>query len=699
MIKYGLISFDQYCDSILPIGTRSWNKQAQRIDVAACGKKGAKPMAAPYDVVVTIDGQSFVDGFWRILAPALERLSSPLPIAIPGFTNAQMRVTNLVPIFPLPTAGNGLAIAATIELTGEALLHVIQSTDSVSVALGPQAINLSSITGSLTLPAETGNLTNLQFTTVSGAALGLGSGAINLAATGPGTLSGVTGAGQLQLPANLVLPGLPLPAVVPVAIDLTPAFPLPLIANVPVVMAGPNTTTRFGLLFVASGVTVTVPTLPTGLAATLTTKLQTAVDQIVSQLAIPGLLTQPTVDPLAVGALLAPIPAVISAALDEALTLLFAETGRLVYPAAAAGASCDVRALPNAADATLVFQPSHGLRLQIGFNRSGTTGTIPALPTLGTNPVECQVLVGNGFVLELLCCLVERLPSFSLPVAATTGTSDVAGTTHVMCCNFTGVTAAFGPLVIGGGGISVCIDGMSGGTKTLSVVGSFSQSVPNVVPLVSSIFGTMATVSVGFTLPVAFDFDDVASIANLRLSGTPTVTTSVNPSAGLIFSVLAVILLLALLIGLAGGWIASAVLGIMSPLAAAIIVLLVYLACGAVNYLLGNAVRMVLAGASLLRSPVALPPGLLDAFGRLSPVSVTIDDLAATGVMHTPTSVWGLIPRLGIQKRERPPSGGGKDPTHKPAQPTPGAGRPTTDGPPVSPSGRPTRATRAKSKP
>lgn len=630
-------------------------------------------MAGPYDVVVTLDGQSFVDGFWRILGPALERLTNPLPIALPGFANAQMRVTNLIPIFPLPTTGNGLALAATIEVTGEALLRVLSTTDSINIALGPQAISLTSITGGMTLPGETGNLTNLQFAGTGGGALGLGTGNLSLTPSGPAALSGVTGAGQLQLPGNLAVPGLPLPMIVPVALDLTPAFPMPLLANVPVIVSGPTDLTRFGLMFLAGGVSVSTPTLATGLAATLTAKLQDAVDQIVSQLAItlPPLLTQPMVDSTMVGTLLTELPNVVRDALDEALTLLFAETGRIVYPPPGTGASCDVRALPNAADAELTFQPSHGLRLQVGFKRAGVVGTIPALPTLGTTPVECQVLVGNGFVLSLLCCLIERLPAFSLPVAATTGTVDVAGTTHAMCCNFTAVTAAFGPLVVGGGGLSVCIDGASGGPKTLSLVGSFSQSVPNVIPLVSSVFTTIATVSVGFTLPLAVDFDDVASLANLRMSGGPTITTSVNASAGLIFSILVVILALALLIGLAGGWIASAVLGIMSPLAAAIIVLLVYLACGAVNYLLNNAVRMVLGGASLLRSPVAIPPGLLDAFGKISPVSVTIDDLAAGGVMHTPTSVWGLLPRIGFKARKRPPRDTDTPPKDPPREPNP----------------------------
>ena len=81
---------------------------------------------------------------------------------------------------------------------------------------------------------------------------------------------------------------------------------------------------------------------------------------------------------------------------------------------------------------------------------------------------------------------------------------------------------------------------------------------------------------------------------------------------------------------------------------------LVMTACAVASTLLGNAVNTLLAAASMLRSPVAVPSGLLDAFGRLAPASVTFDDLEANGVLHTPTSVWGLLPRIG-PRRDRPP--------------------------------------------
>ncbi|HEX9967655.1 MAG TPA: hypothetical protein VGB06_06895, partial [Solirubrobacterales bacterium] len=93
----------------------------------------------PFDTVTSIGGQSFTDGFWRLLGPALEGLTNPLPIAIPGFANAQLRVRELVPVFPgSPPASGALVVEAVVELTAEALLHVIVQSGTATIALGPQ---------------------------------------------------------------------------------------------------------------------------------------------------------------------------------------------------------------------------------------------------------------------------------------------------------------------------------------------------------------------------------------------------------------------------------------------------------------------------------------------------------------------------------------------------------------------------------
>ncbi len=633
----------------------------------------------PFDAVITIGGQSFVDGVWRLLAPALERLTNPLPLTLPGFTNSQVRVTNIVPVFPGTVGGTGLQIVLTMEVTAEALLQVVTETGGATIALGPQSFSLASLTGGIDLPAQTGSLTGLVFTG-SAVALGTGTGTLALPAT-TGALSGVTGNGTLALPASITVPGLPLPAVIPVPLDLTQALPMIATALVPIAVSGPNAATRSSLLFMALNPTVTPPAaLSAATVSTLTTQLQAAVGQVVTQLGIPGTIVQPTVAVATVQALLAPVPGLVADAVEDALTLLLAETGRLLYPTPGPGASCDVLALPTAGEAQLIVTPSNGFELQVGVSRVAGVGDIPAFPAVDPS-TEVRLMVGNTFVLSVLCCLVEKLPNFALPVAATTSTTDIVGTGHLACCNFTGVTAAFGPLALGGAttdGISVCIDGALGGPKTFTIVGSFAQTVPNVVPLLAGVFPTIAAISVRFTLPITIDLDDTAALANLRLFGTPpAATVTVAPTAGL-FGLLVVFLLLvvaaALVIAFAVGWLAAPIvlpiITFLPVIAAAIVLTLVFLACGAVNFVLRNAVRLVLSGASLLKSPVTVPPGLLEAFGRISPASVTIDDLEAVSVMHTPTSVWGLLPRIGIPKRKPPKKPDGRDPRPpRPGQP------------------------------
>ena len=615
-----------------------------------------------FDTVVTIGGQSFVDGFWRLLAPALERLSNPLPLTLPGFSNAQVRVTNIVPVFPGTLGGTGLQLALTMEVTAEALLQVVTETGGATIALGPQSFNLTSLTGGVALPAQTGTLTNLVFTG-SVTNVGTGTGTLGLPAT-TGALSGVTGSGTLGLPATLALPGIPTPAILPVALDLTQNFPLVSNALVPIALTGPSPLTRFSLLMMAAEPTVNPPAaIPAATVAVLTAQLQSALNQVIAQLGVPLTIAQPILSVATVQAMLAPIPAMLAATIEDALTFLLAETGRIVFPPPGPGASCDVRALPTAGEARLLVSGLNGFELQVGLSRVAGVGAIPALPAADPS-IEARVLIGNSFVLSLLCCLVEKLPAFALPVAAATGTTDIAGTAHLACCNFTGVTAAFGPIAIGGAatdGLSICVDGPPTGAKTFTIVGRFAQNVPNVVAPLSALAPTLASISVGFTLPIAFDLDDVAALANLRPVGTPTIAVTVSPGAGIYLAVLALVALVAaaaILLALAIGWLAAPIvlpiIIFMPAVVGAVLVGAVHMACGAVTFLLRNAVRLVLAGASLLKSPVAVPPGLLDAFGRLSPATVTIDDLVSKSVMHTPTSVWGLLPRIGIPKR-RPP--------------------------------------------
>ena len=134
-----------------------------------------------------------------------------------------------------------------------------------------------------------------------------------------------------------------------------------------------------------------------------------------------------------------------------------------------------------------------------------------------------------------------------------------------------------------------------------------------------------------------------------------------TPSIGLLGSIILVIVFLLavpLAVAAAVGFLVAPVVvplvTLLPVIAAGIITIGVFLACGVANFILSNAVSLVLRGASLLTSPVAIPPGILEAFGKISPVSLTIDDATAPGVMHTPTSVWGLLPRIGLSGLLKP---------------------------------------------
>lgn len=656
-----------------------------------------------YDSIITIGGQSFVDGFWRLMGPALQQAMEPIPVVIPGFSNSRLRITNLVPVYPSNTGGNSLEVILLAELTGEALFQVTVEADGVTISLGPQTFNIQNLTGSLGLPASTSTLSNLQFTgtalnlTSAAGSLslpliqgtladlaGLSTGTLDLPAqtgtttpldftgstldigTGTGTLnasavtatiSNIAGAGTINLPGSITVPSIPLPTMVPIAVDLTPGANYIMRANLRVFNNTPSLNTQSGVLFGTWGVSVTELINVPDLATAVLPNLQAGLDQVVDQIGLPAGLVQPTLDPAKITDLVAPIPGIVSAEIDQALTTLLAETGRLLYPEASTGASCDARALPSIADVTLFPAANNGMSLHMGFGRSGSTD-FPTLPPPPTGAVEAQVRVGNNFLLGLLSCLIERLPNFAFPFGGTFATTDIAGGAHTQCVNFEYVTAHFGPFSVGGSqgeGISICMDGSGQSEKTFSIVGKFRESVSVSAPIFSSI--TIGYLSISFTLPVKFDFDDAATLGNLALRDRPTVDAKITPSYSILFIILALVLIAVAILGVTGNWIGAAVLAIMSPLAAVIVTLVIVVALGLVSFFLKKAVLATLSGAALLRSPSALPPGILEAFGRLSPASMTIDDLEANGVMHTPTAPWGLLPRIGqiIKRKDKPP--------------------------------------------
>jgi hypothetical protein len=608
-------------------------------------------MAGPYDCVVSIGGQSFVDGIWRLLGPALEGLTNPLPLALPGFTNATMRVTQIVPVFPSPPPNNfGLNILARIEVTAEALLHITNAAEGFRIALGAQDMSIAGLTGAIDLPEQNGALSNI-LVGGGGLNLGPGTGAVRLPPV-TGSLSGGSATGTLALPDQLEVPALPFPAIIPVAVDLTPSAPFVPRAAIQLAVLGPSGQTRFGLLFlVLNAFVAPLPLVDSTVVATVRSKLKEAADQIVAGLSLPSNIVQPAILETDVESLLKPVPRLVAAAFDDALTLLLAETGRITYPLPGPGSSSDVMALPFMGDARLTLVPNGSYLLQAGFRRQAPGGDVPDFPAFSGGAIDTEVRVGNIFLLNLLGYLVEKLPAFAFPFPALPGSTDandINGNPHRQCFNFRSVTLTLGPVAVGGGegdGISVCIDGNDNAEKTFSLIGHFSQGIPNFVPVLSNFFNTLATVAIDFTLPIRFDLDGLAAISNLRLSGVPSATARVVLSRALILGIFGAVLALAALgvLGLLFGGTTILVVG-------AAVLLLLYLASNVASFLLENAVRTVLAGAASVRSPVALSPGIFEAFGSFSPLSVVVDALTAKGVLQTPTTPWALLPRIGLPR-------------------------------------------------
>jgi hypothetical protein len=608
----------------------------------------------PFDAVVSIGGQSFLDGIWRLFGPALQGLASPIPIALPGFANAHMRIRQLVPVVPGgPSAAGGLTVRADIEITGEVLLHVLVESTTVRIAVGSPTFVLADLAGPVALPKQEGTLSDIELRGTIGvavAALDRGTGKFTLPLS-TASLSEGTGTGTLTLVDGLRVPGIPFPAVVPVAVDLTKGSLHELQATLALSVGAPSI--RGGMIFTVESVTGDSGAGLISIDA-LGAALDKAVLQIVDQLGISGVIDQPALDPPVLDGeviqrLVSDIPRIVGEAFQSAIANLLAATGRLIYPPAGEGASCDSKMLPTSVRARLVAD-NGGYVLQTGFARS-EDDSADDLPDVD-GPIECELRLGNRFLLELLCCLVERLPTFSLPTPATIGTTDGAGRRHTRCCNFTNVSAAFGGVVLAGGDLSICIDGRRKGPKRFSLVGSFDQRARLGVPLA---FGWNVPLGdirilVDFTLPLVFDLDDSTSLANLRFLGSPDMEVDVRPNmTGAVIAIAVSSILVALLSVVT---VLLAPIGVtLAPLmASAVVVLLLLLvhgACRVARRLLRNAVRALLSGASLLRSPVALPPGLFEAFGRLAVGRVTIDDLLATGVLHTPTSLWGVLPLSG----------------------------------------------------
>jgi len=175
------------------------------------------------DAVISIGGQSFIDGIVRLLGPALQPLRTPMPVALPGLTNSTLSIRRFEPVLPGSRPGE-IELEVEFELAGEVLLLASAPLDQVT-----GEINLGAATGTVSQPARTGTLTTSQGSgTVGPTALALDalSGTVQLAGEPDAALNLGAIAGTLRFPPGGGAIALPFPAVVPVAVDLSRGGPL-----------------------------------------------------------------------------------------------------------------------------------------------------------------------------------------------------------------------------------------------------------------------------------------------------------------------------------------------------------------------------------------------------------------------------------------------------------------------------------------
>jgi hypothetical protein len=646
------------------------------------------------DSIISIGGQSFVDGLVRILGPALQPLRAPMPIALPGLSNSFLSVRNIQPLFPSTQLGT-IELDLEMDLTAEVLLVASVAAGTVNIALGNGTVTWPGTTGTVTEQARSGTLSVNQ-TPNAGSATGLIAGVNTTLSLALNQLAGTVSlpapanaaplsinqiVGTITLPAGTGNLGLPLPAVVPVAVNFTRDAPLKArvlltamvnnqgaAADVPI-----DASTGFGLVFTIPQVTAQVDALTAAAVAALQGALTTAFTTITAQLlqGLPG-LTQPATNlPTVVTNLTNGIPAEAQTLLVDAFRSLKARTGRLIFPVSAAGSSCDVMALPTVGKARITVVAGSPV-LQIGLDRVAIPPPSPFPTFTPTAAVDTGIALTNIFVRDLLACLIEKFPNLTLPVLPPT--LSAATTVTPVTATWAGVTLTVGPLALTGT-MTLTIAGTPAGPglppAPKAITLAFALGAATGAPL---IVGPALTAALTATLPIAFDLNELASITSLRLTAPVTATFGLGLGAGVIvvFVVLAVLLLMpAFAVPFPIVWPGFA--GI-----AAFVLAIPFIVTGIVGGLLGTNVAQILGGAQrLLKSPAALPSGLFEAFGNLVPTTMVVDDLDAAGVLQTPTSPWAVLPLVTRGGRQPGGGGGGGDapvpPTtqHQPGTPVP----------------------------
>ena len=614
------------------------------------------------DAVISIGGQSFIDGIVRLLGPALQPLRTPMPIALPGLTNGTLSIRRFEPVLPGSRPGE-IELEVEFELAGEVLLLASAAVGNVTLTPGTGDINLGAATGTVAQPVRNGTLATSPGSGTVGPATALTldalSGTVQLAGAPDAALNLAAIAGTLQFPAGVGTIALPFPAVVPVAVDLSRGGPL--VARVslaPLVNGGAtggadapiDITTGFGLDFDFSVANLVPPAPPAAFAATLRTEITQALNAVATQL-LNGLpaVAQPVPNLQNIADdLTTALAGAVTSTLTDAFTGLKARTGRLIFPTPGAGSSCDVRALPTAGKTRLAVAADGSIVLQVGFDRLPIAATDTFSAFTPTGIVDTGVAVSNFFVRDLLACLLERAPNLTL----LSGAPALVNTPPAVTATWPAVTLTLGPFAFSGS-LVLTIAGTPGAPGPASpkavrldfaLADTFSWGI----------VGQVLSVSFGIRLPIAFDLNNLAALTALRLTARPVrLAFSFGAGSGLT----AWLVVMAVLIG------ATAFVGpvpIIAPFliaGAALVGILPHVVLAMIGRVLFNHIDQVLAPLRLLQSPAAVPSGIFEAFGDLVATTLVLDDLYGSGVLRTPTTPWTVLPLSNRGKPPRPAPG------------------------------------------
>lgn len=610
-----------------------------------------------FDSVVCIGWQSLLDGLWRTFGPTLRALRAPLPVAIPGFSDAIVRIRDLRLDPAPPKPGRPwFRLALKVDLSANVLLVTNVAAEPLPLKPTEAGLDLPKASGILSFPAAPGSVSWPAFNVT--VPLAGGSGQVTIP-TNDGDLTlpdadfeGLTGTIDLT---KLVAQGLPFPAVVPIPVKLggrtglTVALDLKL--DVPARLernAGRGLVV--GIADASAALAALILEQVNLLKTQITDELVLYIERFLAEAVAQGVLAAlPAPSALKIDDLAKDIAGRIAKPIEQALTDSLMDvatrTGRLVYDLG--DGSIDCLALPSRARAELAFDAVGTPFLRLAFARTAIPASIawPAFEPQGL--LDVQVTVADDYLLTLAACLLEQVPAIGIK-RRPSGPQPYTSIFGPRCIAFDEAVFTAGPVALKGS-IVLCIvrDAANPKIKHLQLVLNFDETV-------SALWMDALTIGLSAALRLSVSLDPQAAL-NLALfdPGGQTFDISVGVGDGLE----------ALLTFLTANP--------LNPISIGAVPSAVALVEKVVPALLEGYVRQALAALTLVRSPVALPPGLFEAFGQLVPARVELDDLTVLAVFDTPTAPFELLPLVQMPGRglDAPFSPGGLK-----ARPAPNAG-------------------------